>query len=95
MKVGVNSFCIKTKLTQDFDGTLQRLKDGGLAFLEPCITFSEHEIASEPYAEQMKLTGGGIWPVQAAADHSKAHCRSMCLHATAPQTSPDRPVPHA
>jgi len=68
MKVGVNSFGVKFKLSQDFSGALQRLKAGGVTHLEPCIVFSRPDAAPDLRASEfLNAVEGGIWPEQDAS----------------------------
>lgn len=40
MELWANTFGLSKPLKKDFDGTLERLKDGGVTGIEPCVVFS-------------------------------------------------------
>lgn len=66
MNIGVNLYGPKTLLSEDFDGTTQKLKEIGIHTLEPCVLFLNMDecINSEQvkfYQENKHLFSGGIW----------------------------------
>jgi len=64
MKTGVNLFGLAGLMRDDFEGTLQTLKDSGFTALEPCILFDEgFQMSKEAVVSGMKKRGldGAYW----------------------------------
>ncbi len=75
MKIGANSFGLKFRLYDDFEGTLHALKQAGFDSLEPCVVFTpgkgseaqgENAIAASIPADVLLRMSGGIWPCEEA-----------------------------
>lgn len=72
MEIGINTYGLSKCLFDDFDGTLEKLKEAGITAIEPMIVFtgngkSKEALAAYKEAEKTKMTGGH-WPVWMAGE---------------------------
>lgn len=73
MNIGVNFFGPKNKLYEDFEGTLEVLKQKGLTSAEICVAFEgggepPKELDLQLPPEVLAAMSGGIWNVDVAAE---------------------------
>lgn len=96
--IGVNTFGLKFALHEDFDGTLNRLKNGKISSIEPCIIFNgETEKTAGSYSldipvDVLKRMDGGIWS-EAVAEVRCAKVRAegfeiISVHVMTPGITP-------
>lgn len=77
MNIGVNFFGPKRRLYQDFDGTLETLKQSGITSAEVCIAFEGNgeppkELNLQIPPEIIRQMSGGIWNLEVAAERLAA-----------------------
>lgn len=83
MNVGVNFFGPKRKLYQNFEDTIERLRNSGASSAEICVGFAGNgeppkELKLEIPPEILKEMSGGIWPYT-EAEEKLATVRKMGL----------------
>lgn len=66
MRAGVNFFGLKKKLSEDFDGTIARLKEIGFTSAEVCVVFDDDQ-PSFP-EDVARIFNAGIWNYKVAPE---------------------------
>lgn len=89
MRIGVNTFSVKNLFSNDFDKTLQNLKNIGFTSLEVCVHFGKKssnllDIPDE-VRKQIQQIRGGIWLIEEAEERfpviRKTGLEIDCVHA--------------